>query len=175
VNEHLSFEIERRKQTELRGWTGHEPDLVTEELESFQGDLEVGFALGLPGLRDLATETAGMLPVKSVMNRRPKGFAPGVVREHRGPGDRLEDHPVPADRAEKREAQHQVAEACEHRPLLSRARVVVKSRHPVRNTMLAQPTGPIRIGASIEKATKTFTESLDKLPHARLSPARINQ
>jgi len=128
VGKKLGLGIKSGKQPELRGRADHKSCLVIEELDPLQADLEVGFALGLPCTGDLAAEPAGMLPIESFANGGAEGFAVGAVREHGSPRHGLQDEPVPADRAEQRDAQHPIAEAGKHTLLVGRARGIVKSR-----------------------------------------------
>jgi hypothetical protein len=128
VSDESSLKVKGGQQLELRGRADHEPHPVIEKLEAFQADLEVGFALGLPCTGDLAAEPAGMLPIEGFANGGAEGFAMGAVREHGGPRHGLQDEPVPADRAEQRDAQHPIAEAGKHTLLVGRARGIVKSR-----------------------------------------------
>lgn len=93
--------------------------------------------LGLFGSRNRPAQRAGMPAVKSLRHRVAEGAGLEVARQHRRPGNRLQQSPMRAETRHQRENDHDLAKPNNHNSSLllrsttstSQASLIPKSRH----------------------------------------------
>ena len=85
-------------------------DLFGGELEFFQGKGEFRLRLGFFPGGDLFAEAAGMPPIEGFRHRLFERAGAEILREHGGPGDGLQGHPMRAIDREQRDDHQDLAE-----------------------------------------------------------------